>query len=575
MFRPLTLVAAAAGTLLLAACQETGTESPLEPRSLATGNASEAKQLASLCAPNRGLERTWPNRIDVVQRHAGAGRSDAAADVAARLIADITGLYDCSDSDLAELVVLILQIAGLVPSDPDPESQALIAQALAAGDAGFVAPIDLSTGGEATSENQCGGVSIPIQPGGGTILVVGFEVDGDPDPFAPFGYQSFRHRYRFETIPAGFEFDVPALAAVELIEAGLGEVDLEDILYARLRNEIVEILGEDVGTRDDAGAEALLACTDIAVALSGWQGWAARALTPATKVLGIDPLFASPAGLGARVSAFSIYAGVVPTDGDGDPEPPPPGTDIIVFNDINVFDNDRLVDDNVTLLANLLNFTTDGSRGEGSTVWVDCRNVANKEFFPNNLVDGCEHPEFESFRATIANQGFSFVGITEGSLTEIPADVKVIFLWIPDVAYSAAEVNALKQFASEGGRVVFVGEWDGFYGAFFSVQNSFLLAMGAEMQNIGGNFVCPATIPSSAIRPHQVTQGVDQFLMGCSSEITLGENDFPLILSPTEEQILAGVAAIDTTPIVVVESSAVHSLVPDAAPVGPQPPAMR
>lgn len=316
MFRPLTLAAAAAGTLLLAACQETGTESPLEPRSLATGNASDAKDLASDCAPNRGLERSWPKRIDVVNKHASAGRSDAAADVAAGLIADVTGLYDCSDSDSAELVLLILQIAGLVLSDPDPESQALIAQALAAGDAGFVAPIDLSTGGEATSENQCGGVSVPIQPGGGTILVVGFEVDGDPDPFAP-GFQSFRHRYRFETIPAGFEFDAPALAAVELIEAGLGEVDLEDVLYARLRNGIVQILGEDVGTRDDAGAEELLACTDITVALSGWQGWVARALTPATKVLGIDPLFASPAGLGARVSAFSIYAGVVPIDGDG------------------------------------------------------------------------------------------------------------------------------------------------------------------------------------------------------------------------------------------------------------------
>ena len=316
MFRSLTLATAAAGALLLAACQETGIDSPLEPRSLATGNASEAKDLATDCAPNQGLERTWPKRIDVVQKHASAGRSDAAADVAAGLIADVTGLSDCSEPDSAELIVLILQIAGLVSSDPDPESQTLIAQALAAGDAGFVAPIDLSTGGDATSENQCGGVSVPIQPGGGTILVVGFEVDGDPDPFAPFGFQSFRHRYRFETIPAGFEFDVPALAAVELIEAGLGEVDLDDILYARLRNEIVEILGEDVGTRDDAGAEELLACTDIAVALSGWQGWVARALTPATNVLGIDPLFASPAGLGARVSAFSIYAGVVETDSE-------------------------------------------------------------------------------------------------------------------------------------------------------------------------------------------------------------------------------------------------------------------
>ncbi len=259
-------------------------------------------------------------------------------------------------------------------------------------------------------------------------------------------------------------------------------------------------------------------------------------------------------------------------DASEGPPPPPPGTDIIVFNDINVFDNFRLVDDNVTLLSNLLNFTTDGPRGDGTTVWVDCRNTA---FFEQSIdgVDGCRHGDFESFRGTIANQGFTFVSITEGSLTEIPEDVKVIFLWIPDVAYSAAEVNALKQFASEGGRVVFLGEWDGFYGAFFSVQNSFLLAMGAEMQNIGGNFACPETIPSSAIRPHQVTQGVDQFLMACSSEISLGEADFPLILSSTEEQILAGVAAIDTTPIE--EVAGARTVAPSAAPAPAFDPAGR
>lgn len=254
--------------------------------------------------------------------------------------------------------------------------------------------------------------------------------------------------------------------------------------------------------------------------------------------------------------AENVNIGLEPDTG----EPPPPGTDIIVFNDINVFDETGLpATDNVTLLVNLLDFPTDGSRGEGSTVWVDCRNIAHIEFFPSEA-DACGGSGFETFRSTIANQGFSLVGVTEGSLTDIPADVKVVFLWIPDVAYPVAEVNALKQFASEGGRVVFVGEHAGFYGDFFSVENDFLLAMGAQMQNAGGIFVCEAftVIPSSAIRPHQVTEGVDQFTMGCSSEITLGENDFALILDPTEEHILVGVAAIDTTPIEVVASRSVR-----------------
>ena len=107
--------------------------------------------------------------------------------------------------------------------------------------------------------------------------------------------------------------------------------------------------------------------------------------------------------------------------------------------------------------------------------------------------------------------------------------MKVIFLWNPLVAYTVPEINAFKQFAADGGRLVFVGEWDGYYGAGIALENAFLLNMGAVMTNIGQAIDCGYnTLPAASLRPHEVTTGMTGVTIACASVIVPGPTDFPL-----------------------------------------------
>ena len=126
----------------------------------------------------------------------------------------------------------------------------------------------------------------------------------------------------------------------------------------------------------------------------------------------------------------------------------------------------------------------------------------------------------------------------------------MIFLWNPLVQYTAAEVNAFKQFAEEGGRVVFVGEHSGYYSDGIPIENQFLLDMGAVMTNIGQAVDCGYNVlPSASLRPHQITEGMTDVTIACSSVIVPGEQDYPLYYDSTNTQVLSGVAKIDTTPL--------------------------
>ena len=126
----------------------------------------------------------------------------------------------------------------------------------------------------------------------------------------------------------------------------------------------------------------------------------------------------------------------------------------------------------------------------------------------------------------------------------------MLILWLPTTVYPTAEINAFKQFAAEGGRIVFVGEHNGFYGPYIPAQNAFLEDLGAVLRNVGGLFDCgQVVLPESALRPHQITQGLTNLTIACSSEIVLGPGDFPLYVDSTGTHVLSGVATIDTTPI--------------------------
>jgi hypothetical protein len=306
-----------------------------------------------------------------------------------------------------------------------------------------------------------------------------------------------------------------------------------------------------------------LDCTDVVpeFALTGWRKLAWAVLEPISPLFSVTPAFAGKNPIGGAITSFSPVAPADPNSGNGDPPPPPPGTDIVVFNDVNVFDDTAMASpDNELLVQNLVNFTTGKPRDAGTEVWIDCRAPVS------GGLHGCANSS--TFQTTIESQDLSLIEIFEGSLDELPSEVKVLILWIPSISYTTAEINAFKQFAAEGGRIIFVGEHEGFYGPFIPAQNAFLEALGAVLRNSGGLFDCGyVELPASSIGSHQITGGLNGLTIACSSEIVLGPHDFPLYRDTSGTHVLSGVATIDTTPI---EELAGHQ--PMAAPTGVPPP---
>ena len=240
------------------------------------------------------------------------------------------------------------------------------------------------------------------------------------------------------------------------------------------------------------------------------------------------------------------------------PPPPEPGTDIVVFNDMNPFDDVSMADvNNQYMVRNLVSYTTPGPRDSSDVVLMDYGR--SSACYPTY----CSPANLATMYSVIGDQGLTITDIfsSSGSLSSIAADVKVIFLWNPLVDYTVDEINALKDFAAEGGRVVFVGEHSGFYGAGIPIENAFLLNMGAVMTNIGNAVDCGYNVlPNASLRPHQVTTDMSEVTIACASVIVPGPSDYPLYYDSTNTQVLAGVATIDTTHIVALQAPLALSL---------------
>lgn len=132
-----------------------------------------------------------------------------------------------------------------------------------------------------------------------------------------------------------------------------------------------------------------------------------------------------------------------------------PGRDVVVLNDINIFDNTALEDpDNVRFVQNLVNYTTTGVRNSGDVVWID--RGRNARCYSNGE---CTETGWATTESVMEDEGFTVESIfsTVGSLTSIPSDVKIVMLVMPTSQYTVDEINTLKQFAADGGRIIFVG----------------------------------------------------------------------------------------------------------------------
>jgi hypothetical protein len=231
---------------------------------------------------------------------------------------------------------------------------------------------------------------------------------------------------------------------------------------------------------------------------------------------------------------------------------PSAGGDVIIINDMNVFDSTAMKDpNNQRLVRNLVNFPGVGARANSRTVLYD--RGRNSSCF---AVGECANPVQGRFDAAVRSAGFAITKVdTTVVYSSIPPGVRVLILWNPNIFYGTSEINAFKRFAAEGGRIIFVGEHSQFYSG-VPVENQLLLDMGAEFTNIGATIDCLQAvtdpypvIPSASIRAHQVTAGLNQVTLACSSQAVPGPNDFALFFDRGNTVALAGVAKIDLTPV--------------------------
>lgn len=234
--------------------------------------------------------------------------------------------------------------------------------------------------------------------------------------------------------------------------------------------------------------------------------------------------------------------------------------DIVMINDLNLFDNTMMAGlGNQRFVQNLIANTGGGSRSRGTVVWSDRSRDAGC-VPPQDSFDECGDLAKRDFFAAIGQAGYtvaSFDSTVEADLTDIPNDVRALILWMPLVPYTALELNGLKRFVAQGGRIIFIGENVDYYSQTgIDVENALLAGLGGSMTNRGDFIDCLLdtglqfwVTPSRSLRAHPLMNGVTDLRYACASEIRLGSNDKALFYDQTNKKVLGAVAAISLEPI--------------------------
>jgi hypothetical protein len=230
---------------------------------------------------------------------------------------------------------------------------------------------------------------------------------------------------------------------------------------------------------------------------------------------------------------------------------PSAGGELIVMNDINWADlglaksgGNYVYPGTAQFVKNLVGFTTTGVRSSASKVLM----LLDDGYQAHNGLYASFSGDWSEVGNIITGEGFTTAQTTVHSdLNSIPSDVKVLILMMPGTAFATSEINGLKTFASQGGRILFIGE-NGFYYAYgLALEDAFLASMGALMTNTGA---CDAQGVIVNSVPHQLTAGIAAsgaggFYMNCVSDVILGPNDFALMTY--SGVVVAGIAKIDLT----------------------------
>lgn len=227
----------------------------------------------------------------------------------------------------------------------------------------------------------------------------------------------------------------------------------------------------------------------------------------------------------------------------------PGGGELVVINDVDLFnDTGTLNAGNQTLINNLVSFFNAG-RGVQTTVWFDRGRSSKCADF-----SGCNDVDVVTMKTIITDAGFTLTDNNSGSqnrYASIPADVKVVFLWNPTVSFQKKEVNALKSFMTEGGRIVFVGENKDFVGANgINALNRLLNDLRVPMQVNSDNVDCAATtLAASSINgANLIMSGVGSLAINCASSTTMSASDPDRLFTDSSDSAVLGGVAVDFQP---------------------------
>jgi hypothetical protein len=230
---------------------------------------------------------------------------------------------------------------------------------------------------------------------------------------------------------------------------------------------------------------------------------------------------------------------------------PSAGGELIVINDINWADIGLTKSGgiynypgNAQFVQNLVGFTPTGVRSSASKVLM----LLDAGYQNQNGMYASFSGDWSEVGNIITGAGYTTAQTTlHSDLINIPSDVKVLILMMPGNAFTTSETNGLKTFASQGGRILFIGENGGYYAYGLAVEDAFLASMGGLMTNTG-SCDAPGVIVNSV--PHQLTAGISAsgaggFYMNCVSDINLGPNDFALMTYGSS--VVAAIAKINLT----------------------------
>ena len=241
---------------------------------------------------------------------------------------------------------------------------------------------------------------------------------------------------------------------------------------------------------------------------------------------------------------------------------PRAGGDLVVFSDVNVFDATALqTASNVRMVHNLVGYGGEGPRATKRGVRLECGRGNSQEQLCGSF--------FDAFDRTLTGIDYGSFSTSSkaGTLTSIDPEVKVIMFLLSCEPFTATEVSVLRQFAADGGRVVFVSENSAAYSAECGlVQDQLASSLGVNMTHRNAQVACGyQTLPAAALRPHQITEGMTEIVIACSSEIVAGALVQPLFYDVTGTRLLAAVGPIDTSPNVEFRATTILRVAPTAA----------